>query len=52
MIGTPVGRVRTNRGTGTAFYDAAHPKHLTVLIGTEQHFVARSRVTFLKKKED
>lgn len=54
MIGQPLGRVRTTRGMGTAFYDSAHPKHLTVLIGNTEYFVPRSRVTFIgsKKKED
>lgn len=54
MIGTPVGKVRTSRGMGTAYYDAAHRGHLSVLIGSETYFVPRSRVTFIKsrKKED
>jgi hypothetical protein len=54
MIGQPLGRVRTTRGVGTAYYDAAHTKYLTVLIGNTEYFVPRSGVTFIgsKKKED
>lgn len=52
MIGQPLGRVKLGARTGTAYYDAAHKNHLTVLIGDTEYFARRDRVVFLKKKED
>lgn len=49
MTGTALGAVLLGSRRGTAFYDAAYPKHLTVLVRGEYYFVARDRVTFMKR---
>lgn len=52
MIGEPLGRVKLGNRTGHAFYDSQHKGHLTVLVGSTEYFVPRSRVTFIGKKKE